>query len=139
MSRNIDLTQPLSDEDRKYLQDRCRWRDIATADALDSPQEAVKEAEEALAPDGSLAAPTVVAGGTPVVPPQGDDPLANLPYSDWPYRALQEELRARKAEALDNGMDQAEADELYKAGGTATELAARLDADDERAEAAQQQ
>lgn len=136
MSRQIDLTKPLSDEDRKYLQDRCRWRDIATADALDSPQEAAQEAEKELSPDGSLAAPTVVAGGAPVVP-QGGDPLEGVPYAEWPYKALQEELKARKVEALDTGMDQAEADELYKAGGTQTELVKRLEDDDARADTPQ--
>lgn len=32
MSRKIDLTKPLSDEDRQYLLDRGRLRDIAQAD-----------------------------------------------------------------------------------------------------------
>jgi hypothetical protein len=33
MSKNIDLTQPLSDFDREYLEVRGRWADIEKADA----------------------------------------------------------------------------------------------------------
>ena len=32
MSRQIDLTQSLTDEDRQYLVDRCRWEDLRLAD-----------------------------------------------------------------------------------------------------------
>jgi hypothetical protein len=139
MARVIDLTKPLNAEDRKYLQDRCRWKDIATADALESPQEAVQKAEEELTPDGSRAAPTVVVGGAPVSPAAGDDPLADKPYSEWPYAALQEELKARQQEAIDAGVPVEEARETYKAGGKAPELVARLEADDKRVEAESQQ
>jgi hypothetical protein len=34
MSRQIDITQPLSDEDRKYLEDRCEWSKLAQNEAL---------------------------------------------------------------------------------------------------------
>ena len=34
MSRMIDLTQSLSDEDRKYLEDRCEWHKLAQNEAL---------------------------------------------------------------------------------------------------------
>ena len=53
MSRQIDLTQPLSDEDRQYLQDRGRLRDIQTADANANGTEPPSSL-----PDDSLAAST---------------------------------------------------------------------------------
>ena len=33
MSRKVDLSGPLSDDDRQYLVDRCRWDDLREADA----------------------------------------------------------------------------------------------------------
>jgi hypothetical protein len=39
MSKYIDLTEPLSDEDRAYLEARDRWADIAMSDAVNSGQE----------------------------------------------------------------------------------------------------
>jgi hypothetical protein len=131
MARVINLEDPLSDEDRKYLVDRCRWAQLAQADGLNSPKEAQRRAAARLTPDGSLAAPTVVLGGTPEVPqePSGD-PLADKPYEEWPHAALQEELKARQQEAMDAGMPEAEAKEKYKAGGKSAELVQRLKDDD---------
>lgn len=51
MSRQIDLTKPLSDEDREYLLARNRKRDVALADANAKGQE--PPAESAI-PDDSL-------------------------------------------------------------------------------------
>lgn len=43
MSRQIDLTKPLSDEDRQYLVDRARHHDLALNEEYLAEQEAAKE------------------------------------------------------------------------------------------------
>lgn len=139
MARKINLEEPLSAEDRRYLVDRCRWAQLALADGLGSPQEAQRQAEAARlkrpspGPDPQPA--TVVTGGAPPEPTATGDDLDNKPYEEWPYTALQEELKVRKQEAVDAGMDADEANRLYAAGGKTSELVARLVADDERVEA----
>lgn len=131
MARVINLEEPLSTEDRQYLVDRCRWAQLAQADGLDSPKEAQRRAAQKLTPDGSLAAPTIVVGGPPPEPQEvTGDPLADKPYGEWPYKALQEELKVRQQIALEEGMPEAEAKEKYKAGGTQVELVQRLEDDD---------
>jgi len=47
MSRNIDLTKSLSDEDRKYLETRGRMHEIEQADALAGATSVVEGYEEA--------------------------------------------------------------------------------------------
>lgn len=58
MSRKIDLSKPLSDFDREYLELRGRWADIADADAAtDSGQEAPADPSEGSGGDKVPAAP----------------------------------------------------------------------------------
>jgi hypothetical protein len=134
MSREIDLTKPLSDEDRLYLVQRDKWRLLAQADGHDDLNRARREASEKFfSRTGPAPQPaTPVAGDLPqggAEAPQGDE---EKPYEEWSYPELQEELKVRRQEALDNGMDEAEAKELYKAGGSAADLVQRLKDDDER-------
>ena len=138
MAREIDLTKKLSDFDRQYLVDRDRWRDLALADGHEDIERAKRDAVERNDLTQGRRPPTLV-GEAAVVEEanaqqaQGPvDPLADKPYEEWPYKALQEELKVRKQEAVDAGMEQSEADELYKAGGAQADLVRRLEADDER-------
>lgn len=122
MSREIDLSQELSDADRKYLADRDRWYAIAQADGHDDPKRARAEySANAAAPTQVSLPPTnpqapartleeVVGGGTP-----GDDE-EDPPYEDWTYPELQAELKERG----------------LAAGGKQPELVARLYEHDEQ-------
>lgn len=66
MSRKIDLTKPLSDEDRQYLTDRGRLNDVAVADANAGGAD-------------SAPAPTVTPGGVSGVTVGGSSPLTQDP------------------------------------------------------------
>lgn len=138
MSREIDLTKELSAEDRQYLVDRDRWRALATADGHDDPERAKRDAVAANELTQTRRPPTVVtheavveeANQQQAAAQENADPLADKPYEEWPYSALQEELKARLQEALDAGMAEADARERYKAGGKQADLAQRLTDDD---------
>jgi hypothetical protein len=134
MAREIDLTKKLSPEDRQYLVNRDRWRDIAEADGHGDPRRAKREAE---ANRGSL---TQVA--LPPTDPQApaktlaevtgrtsDEEDSN--YEEWSFDELKAELDDRKAEALEGGMSAEEAGRRYSKGGSQKDLVARLRADDE--------
>lgn len=144
MSREINLEEPLSEEDRQYLVERDQWRKIAAADGHGDPERAKREAsarwKERRSPSAAPPQPPTVLAGDLTTPPAGDGDgggdggsLDEKPYDEWPYKALQEELKVRKQEALGEGMEQAQADELYKAGGSQADLVKRLEEDDERA------
>lgn len=133
MAREIDLTKPLSDEDRQYLVDRCRWSQLAQADELASAQEAQRAASEEHTPSTpSPQPPTTVVGGAPVEPTQGATSDEQDPYEEWTYEELKAELDVRKQEALNEGMPTDEAGKLFSKGGSQKDLVARLYADDER-------
>jgi len=147
MSREIDLTKPLTEDERQYLIDRDKWVMLARADGHDDVERAKREAVERNDITQGRRPPTLVGEQAVVqqinaqmaVEQENPDPLADKPYDEWPYKALQEELKVRKQEALDAGMDQAQADELYKAGGAQADLVKRLEADDERVAALESQ
>lgn len=137
MSRKIDLTEPLSDEDRQYLVARDRWRDLALADGHEDVDRAKREASEANDITQGRRPPTVV-GEAAIVQAANEqaaqepvDPLADVPYSEWPYKALQEEIKVRLQLALDAGVPEVEAREKFKAGGNTATLVKILEDDDE--------
>lgn len=134
MSREIDLSKPLSDYDRQYLVDRDRWRDLALADGHEDIARAKREATEANDITQGRRPPTLVGEAARVqeanAAPAPADPLADQPYSEWPYKALQEEIKARLQEALDAGVPEVEAREKFKAGGKQADLVKILEEDD---------
>lgn len=130
MSRNIDLTQPLSDEDRQYLVDRARHDDIRFADEV---AEGKRDADEGISPalpaaatgtaqsasttspdavpaaDGAQTAAQAPTGDQPVNPAQGaqsgDQTGDPAPWDDeeaWSYSDIQEEVRNRREEDGDD-------------------------------------
>lgn len=121
MSRKIDLTKPLSDEDRAYLEVRCKTADLALNAQYMAEQAGDKPPTQA-SPE-QLAAPgnpqTTVAGETtqtgnsaPPPPPPADgtdnpqNPTPSLPesYDDWTKKQLWAEIDKRNNED-DAGID----------------------------------
>lgn len=122
MARKIDLTKPLSTEDRHYLVVRDRWRDLAQADGHHDPRRAKKEAEQNFSASQRSMPPT-----SPTAPPPAPQPVNPEdpeeeeelePYEDWEYPDLQAELKARG----------------LPAGGKQEELVKRLYEDDKKAD-----
>ena len=122
MSREVDLTQPLSEEDKEYLRARGREQQVTLNEAQFSDDPAV-QAAAAFVPglDVDLAEgvpatpggdPRVVMGGGPVEGPVTFDTEDN--YEAWSKSELEEELENR---------------DLPKSGNK-TELVARLREDD---------
>jgi hypothetical protein len=119
MSREIDLSKPLSDEDRQYLLDRNRLADIRRADGEDVPPgELPDDSIQSMWPNdpratGAVpvtdlpAAPLpgqVLSGvtGQPVAPvgSEATEPEDNYDDDDaWSYRDLQEEAKGRNLTA----------------------------------------
>lgn len=123
MSRTIDLTEPLSEEDRQYLLDRGREQQVFANDAkFSNDPEAIRRA--LYIPGTSVDK----AEGVPETPdgPLDDDGESEDNYETWTHDALQEEIRRRNAED-----DRDEEDHLAVSGNKA-ELIARLREDDEQ-------
>jgi hypothetical protein len=133
MSRKIDLTKPLSDEDRQYLEDRARHHDIATADANAGYED-----------DGSgpLTSPVGVSG----VSVGGSSPLQQDPTAArfaTPGPAVQagdglkteEGYQSMKVAELQDEIDRRnetrDEDEQIPRSGTKQDLIDRLTADDQ--------
>lgn len=126
MSREIDLTEPLSDADRQYLVDRSRFDLIAAADAMAAGQEysdsmftqgdPAVQVGEALPPNTgsahSVYDPPEYGGGTQVSLDDEDDEEPD--YDSWKKPELE-------AEAHNRGLDKS---------GTKAEIAERLREDD---------
>ena len=111
MSRKVDLSKPLSDDDRQYLSDRCRWDDLREADAnhpvpverdpnttpssqdtSPAPQPADKGTQTAELPTKPLTTDSVPAQADP-----GDEDVDNYDDAEvWSYHDLQEEAKERK-------------------------------------------
>lgn len=117
MSRQIDLSQPLSDEDRQYLLDRGRLRDIAIADGenppvplpADSVADAFGQHPEATDatrgqnpehPEGQQAQPNanLASPATEHQKAEGDEPDNYDDEEAWPYEDLKEEIKERDAD-----------------------------------------
>ena len=139
MVRKIDLSKPLSDDDRQYLVDRDRWRDLATADGHDDPRQARRDAEQGLRP--TQVSSTVLTPTSPALPPRRQDPgdgstevndQEPVDYNTWTFEDLKAELDDRKAEAIEAGMPEEEAAKRFSKGGKQKDLVARLEADDDQ-------
>lgn len=117
MSRKIDLTKPLSDEDRQYLEDRAMHREIAEADGntvSTLPDDSVMGAfgQDPNAVPAAGGAPVMGDDGTPVNPDgsaatvQGSSIGAAQADSDeednyddesaWSYDDVKEEVKERR-------------------------------------------
>src|SRR5687768_691635 len=135
MSRQIDLTKKLSDEDRAYLVARDRWRDIALADGHEDVNRAKREATENNDILQGRRPPTLV-GEQALVQQANENPPTSteedMDYDSWSFDDLKQELDVRKEEALAEGMSPDEANKLFSKGGGQKDLVARLVADDER-------
>lgn len=137
MAREIDLTKPLSAEDRQYLVDRCAWSRIAQADqiAADEAQAKAVEQNEITTPQPTptaTGAAALHAAQTAQEEQAASDDEEEAPYEEWSYDDLKAELDRRKQLELDGGMAQEEANKLFSKGGSQKDLVARLYADDER-------
>lgn len=138
MSRKIDLSTPLSDEDRQYLVDRDRWQDLANADGHGDPEQSKREAIQGFrtAQEHSVPEPTRVGAEAKLAaaeqnpahqPSSGDE---DEDYEDWTFEDLKAELDERKADAVANGMTQEDANKRYSKGGSQKDLVQRLRDDD---------
>lgn len=137
MAREIDLSKPLSDEDRQYLVDRCAWSRIAQADQIAADQAQAKAVEdnkiENPQPSPTRTGAAALAEAANASP--GDDGgEEELPYEEWSFEDLKVELDRRKQLELNGGMSTEEANKLFSKGGSQKDLVARLYADDERYE-----
>jgi hypothetical protein len=115
MSRDIDLTRPLSEADRQYLVDRCRWSDIEEADGV------------------SVAPPANVFGATDPTPEQNaasvvEEVDEEVAYDEMTVADLKAELDARKEDAVD---DDERAALAYGSKENKEDLIKRLEAHDE--------
>jgi hypothetical protein len=135
MAKEIDLSKPLSSEDRAYLVQRDRWRSLAEADGHGDPRRAKAEAEASRGELTQRAHPTTDPQAIVPTPEEihsrRDEGDSEEPYEDWSFEDLKAELDARKTDALDGGMSAEEAGKRYSKGGSQKELVARLYADDE--------
>lgn len=135
MSRDIDLSKPLSAADRQYLVDRDRWRDLALADGHEDPERAKRDASEANDITQGRRPPTVFGEQALVQQANAETPVEpeeDIPYSEWTFDELKAELDARKADAIAAGMSEEDAKKAFSKGGGQNDLVARLEADDER-------
>ena len=132
MARAIDTSKPLSEDDRKYLIDRCMWTKLAEADEV-AASEAARTAAENAEVTQINHPETPVAGNAATTPQDTGAPVEDddRPYEEWSYPELQAELKARRQEAVDGGMSEADAREKYSAGGSTEDLVRRLYEDDE--------
>lgn len=126
MSREIDLSNPLSDEDRAYLLARGREQLVAQIDARRGDEEAAKLAHyvpgsavdeaDGVPETPGLAAPNVEAARSAEIVEEDDDVEAGTEdnYETWTNEQLREELDSRDLQT----------------SGKKKELVARLRADD---------
>jgi hypothetical protein len=129
VSRQIDLTEPLSDEDRLYLRDRSRFDLIAAADAIAAGEEysdsmftqgnpAVQSGEE-LPPNTGTASshydPPEYGGGTRVELDDSEDD-EEPDYDSWKKSELEAEAHNRGLEKSGTKADIAERLRQHDAG-----------------------
>lgn len=133
MAREIDLSKRLSEDDRQYLYQRNRWKEVkANYEEFGG--------EEPVLPDGvpvTGPASLVNAAGLDALTPeqqaaqQGEESAApddDVDYESMTKPQLQAELDSRKAEAA---TEEEQANLDWKAGDNKEQLVARLDRDDE--------
>lgn len=113
MGKSIDLTVPLSDEDRAWLLERGAYDDVRVSDAITGATAAPEEA----GPTDSPVEPTTLEVSSDDAPAEPEaaqgEPEAN-DYTDWTKDQLMYELGQR-------GLSRA---------GNKDELTARLESDD---------
>lgn len=148
MSRSIDLTSALSDEDRQYLVDRGRLTDIARADAAANGEEwhaSTLTEGRSLDPNGPAPLPPNTGDVNPVPPEQRNHPWGSsmsddsdqtqeteigntggqlMDYEQFTKAQLKAEIE-RRNELLEEGA------ELLPHSGNKAELIAVLEADDQ--------
>lgn len=141
MSREVDLDQPLSEEDRQYLQDRGKHADIRANDerfggpveedeeALDNKimdleeQAAVLRARKAALVAAREQEEAGVTDRTVVNGEGGDEPDDDYDDPAWTKAKLQAEIEKRNEDRDDDGK--------MSSAGTKAQLVERLRADDE--------
>lgn len=143
MSKEIDLTKPLSEDDLRYLVDRCRWEDIRqNAANLDLPEPVLPSARgiRAQVPRSQLKNTdsfdkiaeqlNVKLGGDEV---ESSEAAADGPvdYNKLTVPQLKEELDKRRTAYEAEGDSDAVADVSYTSEDKKGELVAKLELDDE--------
>lgn len=131
MSREIDLTKPLSDFDRAYLEARDRHADLRANYEAVGGKEPPQPSEPVTGPEatknaldpGSLTPEQQAAYDA--ANPEGEDVV---PYEDMTVQELKAELDARAKEA---DTDEEKARLAYTAKDNKQALIAKLEADDE--------
>lgn len=145
MSRQIDLTSALSDEDRQYLTDRGRHSDIARADAVANGEEwnaSSLTAGDVIGPNDPPPLPPNTGDVNPVPPEERNQPWGEsmsddettetnigttggqvMDYEQFTKAQLKAEIE-RRNEALEEGA------ELLPHSGNKAELIAVLEQDD---------
>lgn len=113
MGKSIDLTQPLSDEDRAWLQERGAYGDIRVADEL------------ARVAAGEFAAPEEA----PVEPDEDDEVVESENYGGWTNAQLRYELSTRSLPQHGNKADLVARLEASDEG--AVEVASDSDSDED--------
>lgn len=134
MGREIDLTKPLSDEDRAYLAARSRFIDIAKADGL-APSQSREAVEEAVRAAGETkSAPSTSESDDSGSAASGDDSGSEQTPEER-YRAmtvpeLQAELDKRASEYMESDDDEGLNAVAYKSGDRKDDLVQKLLDDD---------
>lgn len=133
MSREIDFDKKLSDEDREYLYQRNRWKEVkANYERFGGDEPVVPEGVPVTGPDS-----LVNAAGLDAVTPEeqakyneasGSSEPSEVDYESMTKADLQAELDDRKSEAQ---TDEERENLDWKASENKAELIARLDRDDE--------
>jgi hypothetical protein len=144
MSRNIDLTKRLDEDELRYLVDRDRWDDLRTnADNLgiEAPNLPSARGIRAQVPRRQLQHNEEfnrIADmmGVPVADEDGFVPSANkgpepVDYNKLTLPQLKEALDARRKQYEATGDTEGVADVSYEAKATKAELVLKLQADDE--------
>lgn len=130
MSMEVDLSTPLTEEERAYLHMRGRLSDIQRADDLHDVSDAPVPTGDGTAPGSEelrkaqLIAELRGMGVDVNVPGEDDEDETAPPYETWNSKDLNAEIDRRN-------VGRADADKISKAGSV-TERADRLYMDDEK-------
>lgn len=123
MSKQIDLSKPLSEDDRAYLVSRGRTSDILIADGKDASAETAGPSFDATASAEELLAKTPHTGDVNAMGVQSKQPVTTAPADAEPEPSKYDDLTKQQLE------DELERRELPKSGKK-PDLIARLVEDD---------